>query len=154
MHHVPGNSAQRYLQPATPARVRLAGISADVDVNISLANGTLYERPGKVWPIIFAARLCVASKFEFEINAFRSLLSDDFISASMAFLQTKIHTRGRSLQHDAQRDGCWFILHIHRLRRLHRLVKREYPVAMLRTLTRPLPREKGQAGSDLKHFSC
>jgi hypothetical protein len=47
--HIPGNSAQRYLQPATPWRVRLTGTSTDVDVNKSLTGGTLHKRPGKVW---------------------------------------------------------------------------------------------------------
>ena len=69
MQQVPGNSAQRYLQPATPWRVRLTCTSADVDVNKSLAGGTLHERPGKVWQIVIATGLRGDREFELEIAA-------------------------------------------------------------------------------------
>ena len=70
MQHVPGNSAQGNLQPATPWSVRLAGIGTDVDVNKSLAGGTLNEGPSKVWQLIVAAGLRGDAEFELEIAAF------------------------------------------------------------------------------------
>lgn len=73
--HGPGDSAQGYFQTSTPARVRLAGIRTDVHVNESLADGTLYERPGEVWQLVLAGP-GGDREFEIEIAAFRSLLAD------------------------------------------------------------------------------
>lgn len=119
--HGPGNSAQRYLQPAAPGRVRLAGIRTDVDVNESLADGTLHKRPGEVWQVVFA-RLCRDSEFEFEIVALRSLLGDEIEGTSLPFLQSKVHPRTWSLQDDAQRNCCWFVLRQKTFRRARLLI--------------------------------
>src|SRR5262245_57857493 len=53
--HFPRDHAQRDFQAATPRRIGLARIRADVDVDKLIARRTLHKRAGETWRIFFAA---------------------------------------------------------------------------------------------------
>src|SRR5260370_26420179 len=93
--------------------VRLAGTGTNVNVDTSLAGGSLHERADKIRRTVFT-RLYRDSEVEREVFAFGSFLLDSFVNATAPFLQTKIHSRRRLLQDYPQR--YFRSLHFVRLR--------------------------------------
>ena len=103
MNHLPRDGAQRYFQTAAPGRVCLTGVGADVDVDEFIAGRTLHKRSAESrLPALPAGFNCYV-EFEPEVFAGRTLLLRNFVSVAVPFLQTKVHARCRSLEHDAKR---------------------------------------------------
>ena len=104
MDHVPGDTRERDLQPAAPARIFLTRVGAYVDINKSLFGRALHQGAGEIRDWILGTRFESYREFEVEVFCGRSLLQDRLIVAAFAFLQTKVHARRRFLQDNSKRQ--------------------------------------------------
>jgi hypothetical protein len=112
--HLPRDTAQRYLQAATPTCVRLACIGADVDINESLTGWALYQWTSKDCDGVLAAGFYSDSEFELQVFPLGSSLQDGLVGAAATFLQSEIHAGWRLLKDNAKR---YVTFHIVKLRK-------------------------------------
>lgn len=106
------DSAEWYLQPATPARVSLACVRADVDVDEPLAGrpldeGTHHGRHRRV-----AVGFDTYAELEVQIFPCRSLPLDRFVRAAPTFLQAEVHAPWRPLENNAKRQFTYHIARV------------------------------------------
>src|SRR5713226_5168732 len=97
-------------QPSTPARVSLACIRPDVDVDEPLTRCALHKRTHQGRHSRVAVDFDAYAELEIQIIPSRSLRLNDPVRAATAFLQAEVYALRRALQDDAKRQFTFHIV--------------------------------------------
>src|SRR3954447_12706833 len=111
LDHLPGDAAQRHLDPPIPHAAWLACRLADVDVEEATARRPLGQRAEEIRKALATITLRRHGALEGEVIPTRSLGLDGPVVGPLALLQAEIYTGWGSLQDDAepQFDVHWHV---------------------------------------------